>query len=308
MIECRGNMGDGRTEEGENRSHLSMPPDHLFSCSLRPLILLMHPCRDGWCLISLIQLCRNDWCLISSTYSCQDDLCIVSLILPCRDDWCLVSLIHPCRGVWCLASLKCPCRNEGFLVSLIYPCRDDRVRCRTHALKYVRDDSSHRKTHRILFVHGKRKMGSKITSIMLIHRIPQNCWQIPKAYTRKYPRWDDETLKELIVEGWAQASLRFINEKVAEMPKKLREVRDGKGKTWLRLLGENNFSRPSTTIPGGCSGWSWCLLIKWGWWRKVDKRERERVLFYASTTRVWAYGGHPKRGMSLRLQGVYLAA
>lgn len=27
----------------------------------------------------------------------------------------------------------------------------------------------------------------------------ENCWQIPKAYTRKYPHWDDETLKELIV-------------------------------------------------------------------------------------------------------------
>ena len=38
------------------------------------------------------------------------------------------------------------------------------------------------------------------------------------------------------------------------------------------------------------------------------ERERERVLFYASTARVWAYGGHLRSGMSLRLQGVYLAA
>lgn len=58
----------------------------------------------------------------------------------------------------------------------------------------------------------------------------ENCWQIPKAYTRKYPHWDDETLKELIVEGWAQVSQRFINEKVVEMLKRLREVGDGKGK------------------------------------------------------------------------------
>ena len=46
----------------------------------------------------------------------------------------------------------------------------------------------------------------------------------------KYPHWDDETLKELIVEEWAHVSQRFIDEKVAEIPKRLREVRDGKGK------------------------------------------------------------------------------
>ena len=27
----------------------------------------------------------------------------------------------------------------------------------------------------------------------------ENCWQVPKVYTRKYPHKDDETLKELIV-------------------------------------------------------------------------------------------------------------
>ena len=34
MFECRGNMGDARTEEGRNRSHLSMSPDHLSFCFL----------------------------------------------------------------------------------------------------------------------------------------------------------------------------------------------------------------------------------------------------------------------------------
>ena len=120
----------------------------IYQCLLTtcpwPLILLMHPCRDDWCLISLIHLCRDDWCLISLMRSCRDDWCLVSLIHPCWDDWCLVSLIHPCRDDWCLASLK---KARGCLVSLIHPCRDDLVGCRLHALKYVRDDSLHRKTH-----------------------------------------------------------------------------------------------------------------------------------------------------------------
>lgn len=35
------------------------------------------------------------------------------------------------------------------------------------------------------------------------------------------------------MEGWAQVSQRFINEKVAEMPKQLQDVLDGEGKmTW----------------------------------------------------------------------------
>lgn len=33
MFECRENMGDERTEEGKNRSHLSTPSDHLSFCS-----------------------------------------------------------------------------------------------------------------------------------------------------------------------------------------------------------------------------------------------------------------------------------
>lgn len=51
----------------------------------------------------------------------------------------------------------------------------------------------------------------------------ENCWAIPKMYTRKYPHWDDDTLKELI-KGWAQVSQEFINSKVQEIPKRLRDV------------------------------------------------------------------------------------
>ena len=39
--------------------------------------------------------------------------------------------------------------------------------------------------------------------------------------------------------------------------------------------------------------------------RSIRERERERDLFYASTARVWAYGGCLRGNMSLRLQGVY---
>ena len=58
----------------------------------------------------------------------------------------------------------------------------------------------------------------------------ENCWQMPKAFTKKYPHLDDETLKELIVEGWAHVLQRFIDEMVGEISKRLREVRDGKAK------------------------------------------------------------------------------
>ena len=39
----------------------------------------------------------------------------------------------------------------------------------------------------------------------------------------------------------------------------------------------------------------------------VVQRERERDLFYASTARMWAYGGCLRGSMSLRLQVVYLS-
>lgn len=57
----------------------------------------------------------------------------------------------------------------------------------------------------------------------------ENCWAIPKMYTRKYPHSDDDTLKELIKEGWAQVSQEFINSKVQEIPKRLRDVIVGEG-------------------------------------------------------------------------------
>ena len=58
----------------------------------------------------------------------------------------------------------------------------------------------------------------------------ENCWQPPKQHLAKYPHWDDRTTKELILEGWAQVSQDFINEKCRSIPKRLRDVLVGEGK------------------------------------------------------------------------------
>ena len=79
----------------------------------------------------------------------------------------------------------------------------------------------------------------------------------------------------------------------------------------------------SWTIWGGIAGGkrceTYCLEAKEGGMEtkiphrgvtfvRTGERERERDLFYASTARVWAYGGYLRGNMSLRLQGVYLSA
>lgn len=39
-----------------------------------------------------------------------------------------------------------------------------------------------------------------------------------KQHLAKYPHWDDNTTKELILEGWAKVSQEFINEGCRSMP------------------------------------------------------------------------------------------
>ena len=51
-----------------------------------------------------------------------------------------------------------------------------------------------------------------------------------KQHLRKYPHWDDVTTKELILEGWSHVSQKYINEKVATMPDRLRALISGEGK------------------------------------------------------------------------------
>ena len=58
----------------------------------------------------------------------------------------------------------------------------------------------------------------------------ENCWQLPKQHIRKYPHWDDVTTKGLIFEGWNHVSQIYINEKMIEMPDRLRVVIAGEGK------------------------------------------------------------------------------
>jgi hypothetical protein len=52
----------------------------------------------------------------------------------------------------------------------------------------------------------------------------KNCWVISKQHLRKFSHWDDVTIKELIDERWERVSQTFINEKVDEMPDRLRTV------------------------------------------------------------------------------------
>ena len=52
----------------------------------------------------------------------------------------------------------------------------------------------------------------------------ENCWQGPKQYQRKRPHWDQETLRELLREGWDQVSQPYINSLVLSMPQRLRDV------------------------------------------------------------------------------------
>lgn len=58
----------------------------------------------------------------------------------------------------------------------------------------------------------------------------ENCWMIPKQHVRKVPHWDDETTKELIIEGWGQVSQEYINRQVESMPQRLRDVINSGGK------------------------------------------------------------------------------
>ncbi len=58
----------------------------------------------------------------------------------------------------------------------------------------------------------------------------KNCWQPVKQTLCKFAHWDDTTTKELIYKGWTDVTQKFINEKVATMPKKLQAAKDGEGK------------------------------------------------------------------------------
>jgi len=59
--------------------------------------------------------------------------------------------------------------------------------------------------------------------------IIENCWQPPKAYTRKFPHFDDPTTIELIKEGWAEVKQEYINWMVSTYPRRFHDVIDSNG-------------------------------------------------------------------------------
>lgn len=94
------------------------------------------------------------------------------------------------------------------------------------------DDSGHGTGKRNKVKTWKEKHGLKI-----YFNCPQspdlsvieNCWQPAKQHVRKFPHWDDSSLRELIIEGWGRVSQEFINERVFQMPQRLQAVIDGHG-------------------------------------------------------------------------------
>jgi hypothetical protein len=40
--------------------------------------------------------------------------------------------------------------------------------------------------------------------------IIENCWSIPKYYTRQFLYWNNQETKVLIIEGWEQVSINKI--------------------------------------------------------------------------------------------------
>ncbi len=58
----------------------------------------------------------------------------------------------------------------------------------------------------------------------------ENCWRPLKAHMRKYPHWDDFTTRELVTEGWAGVSQKFINKLIISMPDRLKAVIKAEGK------------------------------------------------------------------------------
>lgn len=62
--------------------------------------------------------------------------------------------------------------------------------------------------------------------------IIETCWSSPKHITRKLPDYDDETTKDLILEGWDRLNYDGVNKMVHSMPQRLRDVLYLKGQIW----------------------------------------------------------------------------
>ncbi|KAN0101622.1 MBOAT, membrane-bound O-acyltransferase family domain containing protein [Hyaloscypha variabilis] len=58
----------------------------------------------------------------------------------------------------------------------------------------------------------------------------ENSWQVPKQWIKKHPHLDVDTLRELALEGWEHLRQDTINKWVEEMPQRLQDCIDSKGK------------------------------------------------------------------------------
>jgi hypothetical protein len=66
----------------------------------------------------------------------------------------------------------------------------------------------------------------------------ENSFQVPKEHIRKFTHNDIEGLRELAMEGWAKLKQETINKWVDEMPQRLQDIIDSKGKMtghWLSI-------------------------------------------------------------------------
>ena len=46
----------------------------------------------------------------------------------------------------------------------------------------------------------------------------ENCWQAPKVHVQKRPYFDEQSLIELLLEGWEKVTIPLINKQVYSMP------------------------------------------------------------------------------------------
>lgn len=58
----------------------------------------------------------------------------------------------------------------------------------------------------------------------------ENAWQVPKQFIGKKPHWDDKTCIEAIKKGWANLDQKTINKCVEEMPQRLQDIMNSRGK------------------------------------------------------------------------------
>lgn len=52
----------------------------------------------------------------------------------------------------------------------------------------------------------------------------ENCWLPPKQYSKKFPKWDDFSTRDLICEGWERCTQSYINHQIYSMPQRLNDV------------------------------------------------------------------------------------